>query len=41
MWDVITGKSVRVFTGHRGGIKAMAISPNGKIMASSGIFFTK
>lgn len=36
MWDVQTGKTVRVFTGHRGAIKAVAMSPNGQLMASAG-----
>lgn len=36
MWDVQTGSCVRVFTGHTGSIKTVAISPNGRLMASAG-----
>lgn len=36
LWDVHSGQCVRVFTGHTGAVKTVAISPNGQYMASSG-----
>lgn len=38
-WDVQTGRCVRVFTGHRGAIAALAISHNGKQLATAGIIY--
>lgn len=36
LWDVQKGDCVRVFTGHTGSIKTVAVSPNGRLMASAG-----
>jgi transcription initiation factor TFIID subunit 5 len=36
LWDVQTGACVRVFAGHSGSIKTVAVSPNGRLMASAG-----
>lgn len=36
LWDVQKGTCVRVFTGHTGAIKTVAVSPNGRLMASAG-----
>jgi len=34
LWDVQTGDCVRIFTGHRGGVRSLAMCPDGKSMAS-------
>lgn len=36
LWDVQRGTCVRVFNGHSGAIRTVAISPNGRLMASAG-----
>ncbi len=36
MWDVQSGTCVRIFPGHNGPVTAIAISPEGKTMASAG-----
>ena len=36
LWDVQKGSCVRVFTGHTGAVKTVAVSPNGLYMASAG-----
>lgn len=36
LWDVQRGTCVRVFTGHTGPVHTVAISPNGRLMASGG-----
>ncbi|RUS21583.1 WD40-repeat-containing domain protein [Jimgerdemannia flammicorona] len=36
LWDVQRGTCVRVFTGHTGSINAVAVSPDGRLMASAG-----
>jgi len=36
LWDVQRGTCVRVFTGHTGPVHAVAVSPNGRLMASGG-----
>jgi WD40 repeat protein len=35
-WDVVTGKQVQVFEGHLDALYAVAISPDGQLMASGG-----
>lgn len=34
-WDAATGKLLGTFAGHRGGVRAVAISPDGKFLASA------
>jgi transcription initiation factor TFIID subunit 5 len=36
LWDVQRGSCVRVFIGHQGSISSMAISPDGRYLASAG-----
>jgi transcription initiation factor TFIID subunit 5 len=38
MWDVQKGYCVRIFSKHNGPVTAVAVSPEGKTMASAGIF---
>jgi WD40 repeat protein len=35
LWSAITGDQVRIFQGHRHGVRAIAISPTGQTMASA------
>ena len=34
LWDIESGKPVRQFHGHRGGVEAVAIAPDGRYAAS-------
>jgi len=36
LWDVISGKAVRVLNGHKGVVTGVAWSPDGKILAFAG-----
>ena len=36
LWDIQSGKCVRVFTGHSGTVYAVAVSPDGKMVATAG-----
>jgi WD40 repeat protein len=36
LWDTATGKELRKLTGHRGAVHAVAFSPDGKLLASTG-----
>jgi RNA polymerase sigma factor (sigma-70 family) len=36
LWDVATGQIIRALEGHRGGVHAVAIAPDGKTIASGG-----
>ncbi len=36
VWDLATGDLLDTWTGHRGPIQAMALSPNGQVLASAG-----
>jgi transcription initiation factor TFIID subunit 5 len=36
MWDVSKGNSVRIFNGHTGPVNTMAVSPDGRWLASAG-----
>lgn len=36
MWDVNTGNSVRLFSGHSAPVTAIAASPDGKYLATAG-----
>nr|CAD7432993.1 unnamed protein product [Timema monikensis] len=36
MWDVNMAKMVRVFVGHKGPVRTIAFSPDGKFLASAG-----
>jgi WD40 repeat protein len=36
LWDTATGKELRRFLGHRGGVRKLALSPDGSVLASSG-----
>jgi len=40
LWDVQRGSCVRVFIGHQGIISTIAISPDGRYLASAGIVFS-
>ena len=35
LWNVATGEAVQVFRGHRSGVKGLAISPDGRLLATS------
>jgi WD40 repeat protein len=35
LWEAATGKLLKTWEGHRGGVKAVAFSPDGSIVASS------
>jgi uncharacterized protein with WD repeat/cell division ATPase FtsA len=35
LWDVETGRPLRVLTGHAGGVLSLAFSPNGRLLASA------
>lgn len=37
MWDIQTGRCVRIMSGHSGAVHSLAVSDNGHIMASAGI----
>lgn len=37
IWDVLSGNLDHVLTGHNGMVHAVALSPNGKMMASGGV----
>lgn len=37
MWDIQKGHCVRMFTGHSRGVSSLAVSPNGRLLASGGI----
>lgn len=36
LWDVATGKELMVFRAHEGGIRSVAVSPDGKTLATAG-----
>ncbi|KAJ3001004.1 Transcription initiation factor TFIID subunit 5 [Globomyces sp. JEL0801] len=36
LWDIQKGTCVRIFPKHNGAVTAMAVSPNGRLMASAG-----
>nr|CAD7463616.1 unnamed protein product [Timema tahoe] len=36
MWDINMAKMVRVFVGHKGPVRTIAFSPDGKFLASAG-----
>ncbi|MFQ4142556.1 serine/threonine-protein kinase [Chlorogloeopsis sp. ULAP02] len=36
LWDMVTGKQIRILTGHNGWVRSVAISPDGKILVSGG-----
>jgi RNA polymerase sigma factor (sigma-70 family) len=40
LWEVATGKPVRTFRGHRGEVQALAVSGNGRRLASAGADLT-
>lgn len=35
-WNITDGRTVRILQGHRGSVLALAFSPDGKLLASSG-----
>ncbi len=35
-WDLATGKEATIFKGHAGAVRALALAPDGKIIASAG-----
>ena len=36
LWDIATGKELRTFTGHHGGAWSVAITPDGRMLATGG-----
>lgn len=36
LWDVATGRQIRIFTGHTDAVRTAAFSPDGKLVVSSG-----
>src|SRR5262249_23936190 len=37
LWEVPTGKELRRFLGHTGGVRSLAFTPNGKALTSAGL----
>ncbi len=37
VWDLATGDLLDTWTGHKGSIKSIAMSPNGQVLASASI----
>jgi WD40 repeat protein len=37
LWDVKSGKKIAAFDGHSSGLRCLAFSPNGKMIASAGV----
>ncbi len=40
LWNIDTGEQTAVFTGHRGSIESIAVSPDGKTVVSGGTYDT-
>jgi len=40
LWSVGDSKMMRVFPGHKGGVHALAFSPNGKWIATAGTHYS-
>jgi transcription initiation factor TFIID subunit 5 len=38
LWSTTEGRLVRLFSGHRAGVRCIAFSPDGKSLASGGMF---
>ena len=38
LWDIESGECVRLFTGHAFGVRALAVSPDGRVLASGGAY---